>query len=74
VLTSLRQASDTARTTLVQAEATLKTADGTIGPDSALRYDLARMIKELTDTARSLRSLADYIEQNPNALVFGKSR
>ncbi|HYC21874.1 MAG TPA: MlaD family protein [Candidatus Bathyarchaeia archaeon] len=72
LIDSLKQTSETARGTLAQAETTLKTADGTIGPDSVLRYDLARMIKELTDTARSLRILADYLENNPNALIFGK--
>jgi len=72
LIDSLKQAAETARATLAQADTTLKSANGTIGPDSVLRYDLARMIKELSDTARSLRILADYLENNPNALIFGK--
>ena len=43
-----------------------------VGPDSALRYDMARLLKELTTTARSLRTLADFLEKNPNALILGK--
>jgi paraquat-inducible protein B len=72
-LDSLKQTLNAARATLVQAETTLHSAGGAIGPDSALRYDLARMLNELTDTARSLRTLADYLERNPSSLIFGKS-
>jgi paraquat-inducible protein B len=64
---------DGARATLAQADATLKSADGVIGPDSALRYDMANLFQELTRMSRSLRTLADYLERNPNALIFGKS-
>jgi len=63
---------DGARATLAQADATLKSADGVIGPDSALRYDMANLFQELTRMSRSLRTLADYLERNPNALIFGK--
>ncbi len=65
---------DGARATLAQADATLKSADGVVGPDSALRYDLANLFQELTKMSRSLRTLADYLERNPNALIFGKGR
>src|SRR5262249_3486758 len=65
---------DNARAPVVQAEATLKGADGMVGPDSALRYDLATLLQELTRTSRSLRTLSDYLERNPNALLFGKGR
>ncbi len=73
LMDSLKRTSDSAHAALAQGEATLASANGAIGPDSALRYDLARLISELTDTARSLRTLADYLERNPNALIFGKS-
>src|SRR5262249_12577722 len=69
LLDSLRQTSQAAQVTLTQAGSTLDS----VGPDSALRYDLARMLSELTDAARSLRVLADYLERNPNSLIFGKS-
>ena len=65
---------DGARATLAQADATLKSADGVIGPDSALRYDMANLFQELTKMSRSLRTLADYLERNPNALIFGKGK
>jgi paraquat-inducible protein B len=65
---------DDARAMVAQADATLKSADGVIGPDSALRYDMANLFQELTRMSRSLRTLADYLERNPNALIFGKGR
>jgi paraquat-inducible protein B len=41
--------------------------------DSPVRYDLARTLEELAAAARSLRILADYLQQHPEALVSGKS-
>ncbi|MBK8174207.1 MAG: MCE family protein [Rhodospirillales bacterium] len=72
LLNSLTQTSNAARLTLDQTMNAVKSASETIGPDSAVRYDLARLLKELTSTARSLRSLSDFIENNPNALILGK--
>jgi paraquat-inducible protein B len=61
-----------AQGTLTQADTTLQTAGDALGPDSALRYDLALLLQELTETARSLRVLVDYLEREPNAVLFGK--
>lgn len=41
--------------------------------DSPVRYDLARTLQELAAAARSIRVLADYLQQHPDALVYGKS-
>jgi paraquat-inducible protein B len=41
--------------------------------DSPVRYDLARTLEELAAAARSIRILADYLQQHPEALVSGKS-
>jgi paraquat-inducible protein B len=65
LLASIRAASDSAKVTLEGA--------GTmVGNDSALRADLLRMLDELTEMARSVRTLTDYLERNPNSLIFGK--
>ena len=72
LLESLKSTSEAARVALEQAGTTMRSAGATVGPDSALRYDLARLLKELTTTARSLRTLADFLEKNPNALILGK--
>jgi paraquat-inducible protein B len=72
LLESLKSTSEAARVTLERAGTTMQSAGEAVGPDSALRYDLARLLKELTTTARSLRVLADFLEKNPNALILGK--
>ena len=41
--------------------------------DSPVRYDLARTLQELAAAARSIRVLADYLQQHPDALVYCKS-
>lgn len=72
LLDSLNKTANAARATLDGATATMQSANGMIGADSAMRYDVARLLKELTSTARSLRTLADFLETNPNALILGK--
>jgi paraquat-inducible protein B len=72
LLESLKRTSDEAHATLQRAATTMQSAGEAVGPDSALRYDMARLLKELTTTARSLRTLADFLEKNPNALILGK--
>jgi paraquat-inducible protein B len=43
-----------------------------IGEDSALVYNLRNALKELSSAGRSIRVLADYLEQHPDALIRGK--
>lgn len=57
---------------LNQARGTLASAEAMVGPDSAVRYDLNAMFKELTGAARSIRVFADYLERHPEALLTGK--
>jgi len=47
-------------------------ADGVLGDDSPVRYDLANALQEMTKAARSLRTLADYLDRHPEALLTGK--
>jgi len=58
--------------TIVQAEVTLKSVDNMFAEDSALSQELLTSMRELADTARSLRILADYLERHPEALLRGK--
>jgi paraquat-inducible protein B len=57
---------------LVQAEQTLSTVDNTIAADSPLQYDLANMLVEFKEAARSIRVLTDYLERHPEVLIAGK--
>jgi paraquat-inducible protein B len=57
----LEDTSKVARATLVQAQGRLDT-------------QLGEALREVSAAARAIRVLADYLERNPNALVFGKDR
>jgi paraquat-inducible protein B len=48
--------------------------DGLVGKTSPTRADLDNALKELSGAARSLRVLADYLEQHPDSLLKGKGR
>jgi paraquat-inducible protein B len=58
---------------LHSADATLATVTAALEPGSPLRYQLAEALQELASAARSIRVLADTIERNPRAVLFGKT-
>jgi len=72
LLASLQKTSETAGTTLERAQATLAGVDGTLSQDSALGSELGTALVEVREAARALSSLADYLERNPSALVYGR--
>lgn len=54
------------------AQGTLTAANGVIGGTASGTADLAGVMKQLNDAARSFRVLADYLERHPEALIRGK--
>jgi paraquat-inducible protein B len=46
--------------------------ESTLGPDSALNYNARTVTDELSMAIRSIRSLLEYLERNPQALILGK--
>jgi paraquat-inducible protein B len=42
------------------------------GEGSSTRYELEQLLAAATSAARSVRSLADYLERHPEALLQGK--
>ncbi|HEU5194059.1 MAG TPA: MlaD family protein [Methylomirabilota bacterium] len=74
LLASLLKSSDSAGRALDQARFTLNNVDGTLNQDSVLGYELVQMLRELRETSRALRSLADYLERMPDAPIYGVSR
>ena len=58
----------TATEALAQIRETVSAAD----PDSPLRYQFSETLDEVKRAARAIRILADYLERNPNAMLFGK--
>jgi len=55
-----------------QAEDTLKSVENSAGDDSSLYYELNKTLGELSGAARSIRLLADYLNQHPESLLRGK--
>jgi paraquat-inducible protein B len=58
--------------TLEQTQRTLRTAQGTISPESTLYFQLNRTLHEIQTMANSIRAFADYMQRHPDALLTGK--
>ena len=69
---SMRNTANEAERAIRAATALLVEAEGAVGPESPLSYDLQQMMQELTSAARSVRLFADYLERHPEALLRGK--
>jgi paraquat-inducible protein B len=57
---------------LDQTEKVLTNAQRLLSPDEPVQRELARVMREMAEAARSLRTMADYLEQHPEALIYGK--
>jgi paraquat-inducible protein B len=55
-------------------EKTLTAARGVISPDSPLVVELEDTLKKISAMSQSIRELADYLEQHPEALIRGKKK
>ena len=72
----------TANGTLSTADKTLSSADKAMGsaqqvlttlePGSTTQYELNQLLQELTQTASSVKQLADYLDEHPDSLIRGK--
>ena len=61
-----------ASTTLDQVQSTLGTYQKLAEPSGSLGHDLARTLGEVDAAARSVRTLTDYLELHPEAVLKGK--
>ena len=66
--------STSAKNTMVQATSTLKAVEGLFDEDSHTRYNLDLTLEEFAAAARSVRLMANYLEQNPDALLKGRGQ
>ena len=57
---------------LSEAREAVDTANTMMAADKPLQRDTLETIRELGRTAKSLRALTDYLESNPEALIWGK--
>ena len=63
---------NSASTALNHASTALNNANGLVEPNSAQIEEVDQTLQEVSRAARSLRVLADYLEQHPEALIRGK--
>ncbi len=64
--------SNSLRSTSESATVTLRSVDRAVDGDSRLGYEMLRAFRDVADAARSLKTLADYLERHPDALLRGK--
>jgi paraquat-inducible protein B len=72
-LVEMRKTLSETTKTMGEASRTFANAGKSLAPDSALFGELQDAAREFARTAQSLRTLADYLERNPQALLRGKS-
>jgi paraquat-inducible protein B len=60
------------RATADAAQAAAQSANGALGPDSALATQLPGLMQQVSEAARSIRELADYVERHPESLLRGR--
>jgi paraquat-inducible protein B len=74
VQADLAKTTKSLRAALETTEDSLEEVDGMLSENSEFRYQIDIFLREITLMARSLRSFADYLERNPDALIRGKVR
>lgn len=61
-----------AEAAVTQAQQTMQSVDAMLGQNSTLRYQLERVLQELTAAARSIRSFAEMLDRDPSAIIRGR--
>ncbi len=69
---NLEDALKEGRNALEKVQTTMGLMDEVMKPDSPLQYRIIELSEELAETARSIRTLVDLLERNPNSIIFGK--
>jgi paraquat-inducible protein B len=60
------------RKTLVGLQQTSGSLNSALAPDGDLRYQLGSTLSQLNGMAKALQQLADFLQRNPNSLIFGR--
>jgi paraquat-inducible protein B len=72
LVASLQRTSSETNATLKETRDTLLEVQGTLNPDSPIAIRLNLALEQMTETARSIGDLSDYLRRNPSALIRGK--
>ena len=54
---------------LIKSNKTIERLENMAAED---RYELRLMLKDISEAARAMRELADYLERNPSSIIYGK--
>jgi paraquat-inducible protein B len=60
------------RALLADTGRAVQAIEGAVGAEAPLQQDVHQALREISEAARSLRLLADYLERHPEALLRGK--
>lgn len=72
IVPEARMMLEDARSSLKAVQGTVESARKTLAADAPLQLDLRETMRELQRAARSLRTLGEYLEQHPEAVIRGK--
>ncbi|OHE74075.1 MAG: hypothetical protein A2Y14_05630 [Verrucomicrobia bacterium GWF2_51_19] len=70
--TELATLSQKMNTVLDQAKRVFGSLENTFSPNAAVGSELEQALSSIREAARAVRSLADFLERNPSALLAGK--
>jgi len=70
---NIKKAAEAATIAIDQANTTLKSIEVIAEEGSQLRFEVSATLKEIAAAARSVRILADFIEQHPDAIIRGRA-
>jgi paraquat-inducible protein B len=65
---------DQTRKTMTAGQRALTAADKMMNSESPLSYECRQALQEVAKAARSVNALAQLLEQNPQALIYGKAK
>jgi paraquat-inducible protein B len=72
VISDARRALDTLNVALATATSLLQETELQLGQTGTINYELINTLTEVQQAARSLRTLTDYLDQHPEAIIRGK--
>jgi len=73
LMSRIQKATESAQIALEQADTTLKSIEGLVDEGTKLRYEVSAALREVGAASRSVRVLADFIEQHPDAILRGRA-
>ena len=72
MLASSKDTMQKANAAIESANTFMENANAIVSPDSPFLYDISIFLKNLGATANSIKTLADFLDRNPSALLTGR--